>query len=193
MTKILIYVLALAGVIGGAWWGVNAITGAFHDRTALQAQAEKDKRAIEDANIAADSARQDAIDAAHAADDERKLREDIARKANMRNKQTQQDLDHAKRKLEQWKRNASPELARCLDVVVPACAVSVQHSPEAIPVCAGGGQGGAAAATSAVHGPSRSARAARSSHRNAVDKPSGVQSSAANGQRATDRLVQVGR
>lgn len=126
MTKLAAYAIAAIVAILGAWYGVDRIAGAFRDRDALQtkvADMEKDRadlvQDLHEARAATERQKADAEAAARDHARELALREDVNRNAAARSAAIQKELSDAKRNLELWRRKAEPDLARCLDVVVP--------------------------------------------------------------------------
>jgi hypothetical protein len=140
--RIAAYVLGAAVVIGGIYYGIDSIAGAFRDRTALQAKVEQDARDAErlKADVAAAEARaeqtrKEAETAAAAAKAELDLRDALAKKAAARETLIAKELKDATERLARWMHDAPPDLVHCLGMPVP----------DDDGVLAAGGQAGGAA------------------------------------------------
>jgi hypothetical protein len=124
--KALAYVAGAALVLGGIYYGIDSVVGAFRDRTALQAKVEQQSREaaqlqqdVTQARNEAEQSRQDALKAAKAASDEIALRDRLAKEAQAREAKNAKELKDAKHRLDEWKRTATDDLRRCLDLRVP--------------------------------------------------------------------------
>lgn len=144
MIRLAIIAALAAALLGGGWYARSVVS----DRDALRVKVTQQKADIEEARQQAESAKQKAKKAAQDAARETKLREDIATKANARDEQIAEDLRHAEQQIAHWREQADPTLARCLDVVVPAGAVSVPPGPAYTHT---GGSGGLRPATEPIH------------------------------------------
>lgn len=192
LNKYTLRLLLAAAVAGGVWWGYHTIHKAFTDRTQLQKQVDDDKDAIKAAEQARDDARRDARKKAQDLQDEIRLRETIAHLAKVREQQTRKELSHARDTLQHWKDTASPELARCLNVVVPAEPGSVHQRPT--PAATGAEDGhGLHHPAGPVHGNRPGAAAGRSTDIHAAPGPRDVPRLGPDAERQAQRYADVGQ
>ncbi len=192
LNKYAMGLLLIAGVVSAGWWGYHTIDKAFTDRTQLRKKVKKVQKQADAARQERDAARRDARKSAQDLVDEIKLRESIAHVAEARQQEIQKELSNARQRLREWKDSASPDLARCLDVIVPAGAISVHERPEAAPAGASHSEGLHHPA-STVHGDDPGAAASRSADIHTAPGPRDVPRLGPGAERKAQRYADVGQ
>lgn len=174
MTRMWIYLIVTVGLFAGAAWGAWSVYDAFSERADLRRDVVAARAALQDQRDKTADARVQAARLTQQLATEIKLRETIAAAANTRHQQIMQDLDHALAQLDYVRDHATPDLARCLDTVLPAGAVRL---PDAgTPAAAAANRGDSAAPARRPAAPRTSARAARPAHHQPAAQSPGVPS-----------------